>query len=103
MSNQPRRRQKSDKTQEGIIAALRGLPGVSVEPGHDDCLVGYNLMTFWVELKSPEAISKRTGEVNPSSRTKSQKRLDRTWTGQRDYATTYQEILEIIGYPIAQE
>jgi hypothetical protein len=91
---------KIDKSQQGIVGYLRGLPGVEVELDHDDFLVGYNQMVFWFECKSEDALSKVTGQVLESKKTKRQKRLDRTWTGQRDYVTTAQEIIEIIGYPL---
>jgi hypothetical protein len=98
MSQHTRRRQKVDKNQQGIVGTLRKYPGVSVELGYDDLLVGYNLMTFWIEVKAPDAISKRTGLLLESRKKDSQKRLDRTWTGHRAYATTVDEILDLIGY-----
>ncbi len=100
MSQHNRRRQKVDKAQQGIVGHLRGLPGISVELGHDDILIGYNLMTFWFELKSQDAISKRTGQVMESAKKSSQKRLERTWTGHYSIVTNAREILEQIGYPM---
>ena len=93
---------KIDKNQQGIVGYLRGLPGVEVELDHDDILVAYNQMTFWIEIKSEDARCKKTGRIKESSKTKRQKRLDRTWTGQRDYVTTADEVIEIIGYPICR-
>jgi len=100
MSAHNRRRQKVDKNQQGIVGYLRGLPGITVQLGMDDILVGYRMFNYWFELKTPESVSKRTGEIRESAKKASQKSLDRTWTGQRNYATTAKEILDIIGYPI---
>jgi len=87
-----------DDNQQDIIDGLTRLPGVSVATKHDDILVGYRMFNYWFELKKEEAISKRTGILLESAKTKQQKALDRTWTGQRNYATTVDEILDIIGY-----
>ena len=95
-----RRAKKIDKNQQGIVWYLRGLPGVSVEVGHDDILVGYNQMTYWFEVKNPEQANKK-GEVFPSALKPDQVRIKRTWTGHYDIVTTAKEILEIIGYPIS--
>ena len=99
MSQHNRRRQKVDKVQQGIVTALRKLPGVSVETGHDDLIVGYNLMSFWIELKNPEARSKKTGFILESAKKESQRRLERSFTGHYCICTSYDEILEQIGYP----
>ena len=94
-----RRAKKIDKNQSGIVGYLRGLPGVSVELGHDDIIVGYNLMSYWFEIKSENAVSKRTGQVLESAKKKNQKRLQQTFTGHYSIVSTAIEILDEIGYP----
>ena len=94
-----RRAAKIDKNQQGIVGALRNLPGVSVELNHDDILVGYNLQTYWFEVKAPDCANK-AGKVFESAIKPDQKRIRRTWTGHYAIVTTYDEILEIIGYPV---
>ena len=96
--SQPRRAKKIDKNQQGIVGYLRGLPGVSVELDHDDILVGYRMQNYWFEVKSPDKVSKRTGEILESAKKPSQIRLEHSWTGQYNIVSTADEILEIIGY-----
>jgi len=96
--SQPRRAKKIDKNQQGIVGYLRGLPGVSVELDHDDCLVGYRNFNYWFEIKNIDQISKRTGEVLESAIKPSQKRIRETWRGQYNIVTTVDEILDIIGF-----
>jgi len=96
--SQPRRAKKIDKSQIGIVGTLRGYPGISVKLDVDDILVGYNMQNYLFEIKNPDAISKKTGLLLESKKTKSQKRLDRTWTGHRGYATCVKDILQAIGY-----
>ncbi|HHS83689.1 MAG TPA: hypothetical protein ENK38_02030 [Gammaproteobacteria bacterium] len=96
----PRRANKIDKNQQAIVRYLRSLPGVSVELGHDDILVGYNLLTFWFEIKSPDVISKRTGKVIRSEKRRSQNRLQRTFAGHYSIVSSAKEILDEIGFPI---
>lgn len=66
-----RRAARIDSNQNAIVRTLRAIPGVSVEPGHDDILVGYKGKTFWFEVKDPQKIlnkdgSFRAGEIKPS-------------------------------------
>lgn len=92
-----RRAARTDDNQKEIIKALRDIPGVSVEPGHDDILVGYRNNTYWVELKNPNAVSKKTGAVLDSRKQKSQHRLSKEWTGHYFIAWTLDQILNEIG------
>jgi hypothetical protein len=53
-----RRAARTDANQSAIVKELRGL-GYSVEPEHDDILVGYRGKTFWYEIKTgPKAVVK---------------------------------------------
>ena len=88
MSRVNRRRAKVDSNQAGIVKALRALPGVSVELGMDDFLVGYKGQTFWVELKE---------EGKESKTTPYQKELLERWTGHYIVTSSLDEILETIG------
>jgi len=97
--SQPRRAKKIDKSQSGIVGALRRFPGVTVELDHDDILVGYNLCNYWFELKSKDQVSKKTGKILESAKKPSQKRLERTWMGQYNIVSSVREILDIIDWP----
>ena len=92
-----RRAAKIDNNQREIVDALRDVPGVSVEPGHDDILVGFRGRTLWFELKSARSVSRRTQQVLESRKQARQKRLDETWTGHRQYATSVDDILACLG------
>ena len=92
-----RRAAKVDKSQGPIVQALRQIPGVSVTVGMDDIIVGHKGRTYWYEIKSPDAISRRTGEVNDSEITDSERgRLD-NWTGHYRVVWDVAHILEDIG------
>ena len=86
-----------DENQPSIVKALRKIPGVSVEVGHDDILVGYKGRTYWFEVKRPDAISKRTGMVKDSEITPSE--LDRmnNFSGHYTIVWEVEHILEAIG------
>ena len=92
-----RRKAKVDNNQSEIIKALRQIPGVTVEPGHDDILVGYGFHTFWFELKDTQAISRRTGEVKASEITPSEHKRLNQWTGHYAMVWTIEQILNDIG------
>ena len=74
--------------------ALRGIPSITVQPGHDDLLVGYKGKTYWFELKSERAVSKRTGLVREKSKKESQIKLESTWKGHYKIVSTLDEILK---------
>lgn len=42
---------KVDRSQTAIVRQLRSIPGVTVEPGHDDVLCGWKGVTYWFEIK----------------------------------------------------
>ena len=62
-----RRAGKIDANQPAIVKALRKIPGVTVQTGMDDLLVGYKGFTYWYELNEPEKVSKKTGELLESA------------------------------------
>ena len=93
-----RRRAKVDGNQARVVAALRQIPGVSVEPGlaqlgkgAPDLLVGYQGQTWPVELKDPAQI--------PSKRklTEDEVRWAARWSGSYILATDAETILKQIG------
>ena len=86
-----------DNNQKEIVDVLRTVPGVSVEPGHDDILVGFRGVTYWFELKSSNAVSKRSGKVLESRKKKTQRELEASWNGQYAIVASLDEILKEIG------
>ncbi len=91
-----RRASKVDKNQNDIVDLLRTIPGLTVEVGHHDILVGYRGKTYWYEIKDPHTVSKKTGkilkgEIKPSE----QKRLD-TFTGHYKIVWNVQQIIKEI-------
>ena len=89
-----RRAAKVDANQPDIVTALRKMPGVSVEVGHDDILVGYKGRTYWFEIKSEASVSKSTGEILESAKKTGQRYLEREWPGHYRIVSTLGEILE---------
>ena len=78
---------KNDTNQPEIVKALRKVPGLSVETGHDDILVGYNDKTYWYEIKE-----------SPKSTVKdSQYKLIKDFTGHYRFAFSVEDILQDIG------
>jgi len=69
---------------------------VSVEPGHDDILVGYKGNTFWFEIKEPSTVSPVTGEVRPSEIKPSQKKLKAEWDGHYQIVWDIDQIIQAI-------
>jgi len=74
------RAKKIDSNQAIIVKALRSIPGVTVELGHDDFLCGYRGYTLFYEIKNPEHIGK-DGKIRPSKIKDSQKKLSAEWRG----------------------
>lgn len=91
----PRYAANVDKNQGAIVEALEKL-GFSVEKGHDDILVGKHGRTWWFEIKSDNAVSKKTGKVRNKAKKKSQIRLDSEWRGHYRIVSSLQEILDDI-------
>ena len=89
---------KTDNNQKEIVRALRKIPGIKVETGHDDVLIGRNGKTYWFEIKNPdEAVSKRTGKLLPNTLQANQKKLLATWTGHYKVVWSLEQILKEIG------
>lgn len=92
-------KRKTDKNQADIVASLLEIPGVSVEPNHDDILVGYKNQTFWFELKNPNEMTK-DGRVVKRKNCRTQKKqtkLNETWNGFYQIVSSIDEILIAIG------
>lgn len=78
---------KNDKNQPEIVKELRTIPGLTVETGHDDLLVGYNGKTYFYEIKE-----------TPTSAVKdSQYKLIKDFTGHYRFAFSAKDILQDIG------
>ena len=89
---------KTDTNEKGIVEALRKIPGVKVETGHDDILIGYRGHTYWIELKNPDEVDKQGRPYDKTSKTaKKQKKLNDEFTGQYDICHDIDQILRIIG------
>ncbi|MEN8171404.1 MAG: hypothetical protein ABFS03_00840 [Chloroflexota bacterium] len=84
---------KIDKNQPEIVAALRKIPGVTVQLGMDDILVGYKGKNHWFEIKEPETVSKKTGKVMDSKIKPSQHKLRDTWAGHYSIVWNIDQIL----------
>lgn len=95
--SQPRRARRIDDNQRGIVKALRDIPGVTVEPDHDDILVGYRGVTYWFEVKRPEAVSRKTGQVKESEIKPSEAKRLKEWKGHYAMVWDIKHILEAIG------
>ena len=94
MMQKYRRAAKVDVNQNEIVRQLRRIPGVTVELSHDDILVGYKGETRWYEIKSPDAVSKKTGLINESFLKPSQIKLLNSYTGHYRVITMVDEILD---------
>ena len=86
-----------DKSQNEIVKKLRSIPGVTVEVGHDDILIGRNGLNYWVELKTPEKVLKKSGELKAGALKDSQIKLQSEWCGQYLVAWDISQILAEIG------
>jgi len=92
-----RRAARVDSNQSDIVKDLRKIPGVTVEPGHDDILVGFRGKTYWVEIKDPAKTLKKNGELKDGALKNSQEKLKAEWTGNYIIAWSLDQILEEIG------
>lgn len=87
-----------DDNQPSIVEHLRKLSGVTVEPGHDDILVGYKGQNYWIEIKDPAKTLNKCGRVKAKEIKKKQRELLSSWAGNYYIAWTFKEIVEIIGW-----
>ena len=88
---------RTDDNEAEIVAALRSIPGVTVETGYNDILIGYRGITYWIELKNPNKVSKKTGKVLESAIKPDQKRIRDFYTGHYKIVSSLEEILKEIG------
>ena len=97
MAGQPRaRKAKIDKNQPEIVENLRKA-GFSVEVGYNDIIVGRENVTLWVEVKTEDCYSKKTGKLLENKKTPAQRELDQTFTGARIYAKSSDDIFGWFG------
>ncbi len=94
---QPRRAKKIDSNQRSIVKALRSISGVSVQVDMSDILIGYKGLNYWVEVKSPDTVSPRTGKVRPSEIKDGQKKLLKEWRGNYTICWNIDQILCLLG------
>jgi hypothetical protein len=90
------RKMRVDDNQKRIVEGLRAM-GITCAPSHDDILVGHKGATFWYEVKNPNTVSKKTGEVLESKIKSSQKKIRATWRGHYKIVTSIEEILFDLG------
>ena len=88
---------RTDTNQPEIVKALLKIPGITIELNHNDFLLGYKGKTYWFEVKNPDKVSKRSGEVLETGIRPDQKTLRATWTGHYKINWTLEQVLEEIG------
>ena len=91
-----------DKNQPAIVKALRAIPGVTVQVGMDEILIGCKdpagiPRTYWIEIKQPDTVSKKTGEIKHSAIKESQHKLLANFTGHYAICHSLDQILNEIG------
>ena len=86
-----RRADRIDENQTDIVKQLRKVPVFTVEPGHEDILIGYKGLTYWYEIKRPDQVKKdgtfKAGTIKPS-----QEKLLADWKGHYKVVTSAAEI-----------
>lgn len=91
---------RTDANQPKIVRELLDA-GLSVEVGYDDLIVGGIKngvpTTLWVEVKTVDCLSKKTGLIKESCKTPAQRVLDKTYIGAREYATNSADIISWFG------
>ena len=98
MRGNMRRAARIDDNQNAIVDALRSIPGVTVELGHDDIMVGHKGQTYWYEVKDPgkcflaDGVTFKKGSIKPS-----QIKLRETWAGHYKIVWSLDMILEDMG------
>ncbi len=86
---------RTDSNEAEIVKALRKM-GISVETGHDDIIIGHKGKTHWIEVKTPDCVSKKTGKILDSAKKPSQIKLEKEFKGSYHIVSSIDEILEII-------
>ncbi len=97
MIHYKRTRSKIDTNQTAIVKALRQIPNVSVQMGHDDILVGYKGKTMWYEIKALESLSRRSGMLKLNTLKDSQIELVKHWQGHYRIVWKLEQILDDLG------
>ena len=88
----------TDTNEKDIVKTLKKIPGVTVETGHDDLLVGFRKRTWWFEVKNPDEVNKEGMPYKKDNNTyRKQKKIYDEFTGQYHFVTTADEIMTIIG------
>jgi hypothetical protein len=93
MSTNRRLRPRVDANQPDIVAALRK-KGYSVEPQHDDILVGVAGLNLWFEIKDPEKTLLKSGRIRTTDKVFKDKQIElmRSWQGQYQAVWSLEEI-----------
>jgi len=78
---------RKDANQDDIVKALKAIPGVTVQTGVGDILIGYEGRNTWVEIKTSEKAT-----IKPS-----QIKLRNEWKGQYLIAWNIDMILKEMG------
>jgi len=99
MSHIPRRAQRRDHNERGIVSKLREL-GVSVMYCSEfDIAVGYEGRSYLYEIKDPEKLFLKDGVTFRKNAIKpSQAKIMRTWHGHYSVCWELEQILDQIGY-----
>ncbi len=89
---------KIDNNQKEIVKLLRQIPGVTVQTGHDDILVGNKGRTFWYEIKDKSVFSKKTGKllITKKQTQRNQTKLKENWKGHYRIVSSFDEIFKEI-------
>lgn len=88
---------RTDENQKEIVKQLRSIPGVTVKTGVDDILIGRNGHNYLVELKDPNKVLKKNGELKAGALRDSQIKLKSEWAGHYLVAWNIEQILQEIG------
>ena len=84
----------TDKNEKEIVKALRDIPGLSVETGHDDIIIGYKGKNYWYEIKNPNQVKKDGQPIKQKSKTyEKQMNLQANFAGHYAIVTTVDQIL----------
>ncbi|MCK5609454.1 hypothetical protein KAR91_46705 [Candidatus Pacearchaeota archaeon] len=84
-----------DSNQPQIVKDLLSVPGITVEPDHNDLIVGACGLSFWYEIKGPRALDKN-GKVLESEIKPDQKRIRAEFTGHYLIVSSFEQIIEDI-------
>ncbi|RLI49791.1 hypothetical protein DRO61_04650 [Candidatus Bathyarchaeota archaeon] len=86
-----------DANEKEIVKALRKIPNVTVQQGHDDLLCGYKGVTYWFEIKDPDKVFNKDGGFKKGAIKPSQEKLLENWTGHYQIVWELDQILKAMG------